>query len=119
MADGKITTELQAKDKINGLSWGLAHHPGVAGEQRSSGVAGGERSSTPAGGFWIALAGGGGGGWLYFFKDNEKSEKATEFFKLKLPTDGRDLALSPDKTQVAVAHADKTLRLYTLSAKPA
>jgi hypothetical protein len=99
-------------------------------------VAGGERSSTPAASesFWICLTGGGGGGWLYFFRpeatasasptDNAAKDKAkdspntaNEFFKLKLPTDGRDLGLSPDKTQVAVAHADKTLRLYALHEK--
>src|SRR5206468_1105733 len=50
-------------------------------------------------------------------KDNAAKDSvntANEFHKLKLPTDGRDLALSPDKTQLAVAHADKTLRLYAL-----
>lgn len=102
LKEGKIRLHLEAKEKPNGVAWGVAHHPE---------------------GYWIGLAGGGGGGWLYFFKgDNSNSPKDTtvnEFHKLKLPNDGRDLALSPDKSQVAVAHADKTLRLYTLSAKPA
>ena len=99
LAEGKIALQLEAKEKLNGVAWGVAHHPN---------------------GFWIGLAGGGGGGWLYFFKGASlKDGSANEFFKLKLPNDGRDLALSPDKTQVAVAHADKTLRLYALHDKPA
>jgi WD40 repeat protein len=100
VSDGKLALELQAKDKINGVAWGVAHHPDN---------------------FWIGLAGGGGGGWLYFFKGDAsnapKDNTANEFFKLKLASDGRDLALSPDKTHVAVAHADKTLRVYGLFAK--
>src|SRR5262245_19330539 len=94
MAEGKVALQLEAKEKINGVAWGVAHHPD---------------------GFWIGLAGGGGGGWLYFWK----GDTANEFFKLKLANDGRDLALSPDKTQAAVAHADKTLRLYDLHDKAA
>jgi len=126
MADGKLALQFEAKDKVNGTAWGIAHHPSA---------------------FWIGLTGGGGGGWLYFFKNDgevpllaspavpaakdaaakDKRSKenttkdgpttANEFFKLKLPTDGRDLALSPDKTQLAVAHADKSLRLYALHEK--
>jgi WD40 repeat protein len=91
MADGKVIRQLEAQQKLNGVAWGVTWHPA---------------------GFWIGLAGGGGGGWLYFFKP----DATNEFFKLKLPSDGRDLALSPDGTQVAVAHADKTLRLYALHA---
>jgi WD40 repeat protein len=99
VAEGKIVVQLEAKEKVNGLAWGVAHH---------------------ADGFWIGLTGGGGGGWLYFWKGEGFSEKtANEFFKLKLPNDGRDLALSPDQRQVAVAHADKTLRLYSLFEKAA
>jgi WD40 repeat protein len=89
MAEGKVVRQLEAKEKLNGVAWGVAHHPE---------------------GFWIGLAGGGGGGWLYFWKENEPQE----FFKLKLPNDGRDLALSADKRQVAVAHADSQLRVYAL-----
>jgi WD40 repeat protein len=91
IAENKALCQLEAQQKVNGVAWGVAWHPA---------------------GFWIVLTGGGGGGWLYFFKD----DAATEFFKFKLPNDGRDLALSPDGTQVAVAHADKTLRLYALHA---
>jgi len=102
MADGKVGLQLEAKEKVNGVAWGLAHHPA---------------------GFWIGLTGGGGGGWLYFWKgdysNSPKDATANEFHKLKLANDGRDLALSPDKTQLAVAHADKSLRLYSLGDKSA
>ncbi len=91
MAEGKVVRQLEAKEKLNGVAWGVAHHPE---------------------GFWIGLAGGGGGGWLYFWKENE----AQEFFKLKLLNDGRDLALSPDKRQIVVAHADSQLRVYAMHA---
>jgi len=94
MATGKVALQLETKEKVNGTAWGVAHHPDS---------------------IWIGLTGGGGGGWLYFWK----GDAATEFFKLKLASDGRDLALSPDKTQVAVAHSDMTLRLYALHDKQA
>jgi WD40 repeat protein len=90
-AAGKPVLQFENKEKINGTMWGVAWH---------------------SEGFWIGLAGGGGGGWLYFFKEGA----ANEFFKLKLKTDGRDLAFSPDGTQVAVAHSDSTLRIYALYA---
>jgi WD40 repeat protein len=91
-ADGKIAVQLEGKEKINAVAWGVAHHPD---------------------GFWVGLAGGGGGGWLYFWKGDAKEE----FFKFKLPNNGRDLALSPDRTRVAIAHADRTLRVYALHEK--
>jgi WD40 repeat protein len=92
LAEGKLRLQLEAKEKIRGTAWGVAHHPA---------------------GFWIGLSGGGGGGWLYFWKGDAQHE----FSKLKLPNDGRDFALSPDKRRVAVAHADKSLRLYALHEK--
>lgn len=94
LADGKVVRLLEAKDKIRGCAWGVAHHPDD---------------------FWIGLAGGGGGGWLYFWK----GDAPQEFFRLKLANDGRDGDLSPDKTRVAVAHADGNLRLYALHEKSA
>jgi WD40 repeat protein len=93
-ADGKQAFLLEAKEKANGVCWGLAHHPQ---------------------GFWITLAGGGGGGWLHFYK----GYAANEFHKLKLPTNGRGMSLSADGTRVAVAHADGNLRIYALHAKAA
>jgi WD40 repeat protein len=88
--ENKVLRQLEAKEKVNGVAWGVAWHPD---------------------GFWIALAGGGGGGWLYFYK----GDAANELHKFKLPTDGRDLSVSPDHQRLAVAHADKTLRLYASS----
>lgn len=95
MASGKVALQLEAKDKVHGTAWGIAHHPQ---------------------GFWIGLAGGGGGGWFYLWK--EKGEPQ-EYFKMKLKSEGRDMSLAPDATQVAVAHADMHLRIYALSEKPA
>ncbi len=88
-AEGKLELLLESKDKTKGTTWGVAHH---------------------ADGFWIGLTGGGGGGWLYFWK----GDSSQELFKLKLKFDGRGMSLSPDRTQVAVAHADAHLRLYAL-----
>ncbi|TVP95412.1 MAG: hypothetical protein EA381_18820 [Planctomycetaceae bacterium] len=88
-ADAKVVAQLQPKEKVRGTTWGVAHHPD---------------------GFWIGLSGGGGGGWLYFWRADETEE----FFKLKLKTDARGMCLSPDATRVAVAHADKNLRVYGL-----
>lgn len=92
VAEGKLARTLAPKEKVNGTMWGVARHPA---------------------GFWIGLAGGGGGGWLYFFDDSQTEE----FFKFKLPSDGRDLGVSADAMQVAVAHADRALRIYGLYPK--
>lgn len=93
-ADGKLATLLEPKEKQHGVCWGIAWHPQ---------------------GFWIQAAGGGGGGWLRFFKAGE----AGEFHALKLPANGRALALSPEKSRVAVALADGHLKIFSLSPKPA
>ncbi len=100
---GKQVVQYEAKDKVNGLAWGLRQHPA---------------------GFWVGLGGGGGGGWFYFWKDvpmgataSTASTTAPEFFKFKLPDSGRDLDLHPDQLRLAVAHADGNLRLYHLHKK--
>lgn len=93
LAENKVAVQLSPKEKVQGTAWGVARHPA---------------------GFWIGLAAGGGGGWLYFWKDDQ----AEEFFKLKLKSDGRGMCVSPDGTRVAVAHADKNLRIYGLFAAP-
>lgn len=81
--------QLLGKGAGDGVCWGVAWHPE---------------------GFWIGQAGGGGGGWLRFFKPD-----ATEdFHAMKLPANGRGMALSPDATQVAVAMANGYLRVYAL-----
>ncbi len=64
-------------------------------------------------GLWIEVVGG-GGGWLRFFKAGE----ANEFHAVKLPANGRSLALSPDKSKVAVALADGHLKIFSLLPKP-
>ena len=92
--DGKLATLLEPKEKQQGVCWGIAWHPQ---------------------GLWIQVAGGGGGGWLRFFKAGE----ANEFHAVKLPANGRGLALSPDKTRVAVALADGHLKIFALTPKPA
>jgi len=90
LATGKVDLVLGAKEKTQGATWGVAHHPA---------------------GFWIGLSGG-GGGFFHFWKGDANHE----FFKLKLASDGRGMSLSPDRTQVAVAHADLHLRTYALHA---
>jgi hypothetical protein len=93
MADNKIVTQMGPKEKVQGTAWGVAWHPS---------------------GFWIGLTAGGGGSWFVFWKPDQQEE----FFKMKLKSDGRGLALAPDATRVAVAHADKNLRIYGLFEAP-
>ena len=93
LSDGKLERVMQSKDKQRGSIWGVAHHPDA---------------------FWIGLCGG-SGGWLFFWKDDAENE----FHKLKLKSDGRGMSVSPDQTQLAVAHADRHLRSYTLVEPPA
>ncbi len=85
---GKILQQLETKAKSRGAVWGLAWHPS---------------------GFWVGLSGG-GGGWLNFWKGDTQHE----FHSMKLKSDGRGMGMSPDRTQIAVAHADSHLRLYSL-----
>jgi hypothetical protein len=87
VAEGRLQQVLGSKDRTVGTTWGLSWHPG---------------------GFWVGLTGGGGGGWLYFWK----GDVADEFFRLKLPSDGRGMSVTADGVGVAVAHADGQLRLY-------
>lgn len=84
---GGIDQLLETKDKTKGTAWGVAHHGGD---------------------FWVAVSGGGGGGWLYFWR----GDTSQEFFKLALKNDGRGMSMSPDQSQLAVAHADGVLRIY-------
>ncbi|MBX3437693.1 MAG: hypothetical protein KF861_09395 [Planctomycetaceae bacterium] len=89
VAGAKLDLLLETQEKSQGTAWGVAHHPE---------------------GFWVGLSGGGSGGWLWFWR----GDAAHEFFKLRLKSDGRGMSLSPDRTQVAVAHADMHLRTYAL-----
>lgn len=95
MESGKVALQLEAKEKVHGTAWGIAHHPQ---------------------GLWIGLAGGGGGGWFYFWKEAGEPQ---EVFKMKLKTDARGMSLAADDTRVAVAHVDMHLRIYALTEKTA
>ena len=83
---------LTSDDKPRGTLWGIAQH---------------------ATGFWVGVAGGGGGGWLYFWRDGESEA----YFKHKLKSDGRGMTLSPGGEELAVAHADRQLRVYRMLAE--
>ena len=83
--------QLEGKGAGNGVCWGVAWHPE---------------------GFWIGQAGGGGGGWLRFFK----ADASEDFHAMKLPANGRGMALAADAQSVAVAMANGYLRVYALHA---
>lgn len=87
---GKAKDPLKPKDDVTATAWRPMHHPA---------------------GFLLAVGGGHGGGCLWFWKPNETAS----FHLAKLPADARDVDLHTDKTQLAVAHTDKTLRLYSLT----
>ncbi|ADB15912.1 WD-40 repeat protein [Pirellula staleyi DSM 6068] len=89
---GKVVTQYEGKEKLNGVAWGVKQHPS---------------------GCWIGLSGGGGGGWLYFWKE----ATAPEFAKVKLPDTGRDFDLHSDGLRVVVAHADSQIRVLELRKK--
>ncbi|MBX3448597.1 MAG: hypothetical protein KF777_03505 [Planctomycetaceae bacterium] len=86
---GELVRVLESKDKTKGTVWGVAQHPSNR---------------------WLAVSGGGGGGWLHGWTGDE----ANEFGRLNLKNDGRGMSLSRDGSQLAVAHADKHLRIYQL-----
>jgi WD40 repeat protein len=90
---GKRLRLLQPAQAFQGTMWGVAHHPD---------------------GFWIG-AGGGSGGSLWFWKEDQ--EKA--FHAVKLPSNGRDLALHPAGIRLAVPHADGAVRFYDMAGKVA
>jgi len=80
-----------SKENLQGVVWGLAFHPV---------------------GFLIGATGGGGGGSLLFWRpDSER-----EFHRLALAATSCDLALHPDGRRLVVAHYDKKLRLYEMTA---
>lgn len=87
----KVVQQYSPKESIHGTAWGIAEHPA---------------------GFWVGLTGGGGGGWLYFWRGDE----AAESFKLKLKAEGRGMSVSPKRHFLAVAHADRHLRIYSPTA---
>lgn len=86
---GKAKDPLRPKDDITATAWRPMHHPS---------------------GFLFAVGGGHGGGALWFWKP----EETASFHIVKLPADARDMDLHKDQAQVAIAHADKTLRIFSL-----
>jgi WD40 repeat protein len=88
---GKRLQLLTPKEAFQGTMWGVVHHPD---------------------GFWIG-AGGGSGGALWFWKGDQ--DKA--FHTVKLPSNGRDLALHPHGIRLAVPGADGAVRFYDMAAK--
>lgn len=87
---GKLTQKLRPETDFTGFALGVVWHPD---------------------GFLIGAGSGNSGGALWFWKpDQEKS-----FFSFKLPNEGFDLDLHPDGARLAVAHFDKTLRIYSMT----
>lgn len=84
----------RSKDKLKGVAWGAILHPE---------------------GFVAGVSGGSGGGFLLFWKPDGEHE----FHKIKLPDTARDLALSPDGMELAIAHYDGHLRIARMAEKPA
>lgn len=87
--EGKQVQLFKPKEDLRGSTWGVEFHPD---------------------GYLISVVGGGSGGFIYFF--DEKA--ATPQDEVKLPRPGRDLDLHPDGLQLAVAHFDNVIRLYTM-----
>ena len=90
---GKQKHLLRPKAAFRGLAWNVRFH--------RSGIV-------------IAVGGGGTGGALWFWKQGEDKS----FHSLKLKNNGRDMDMHPDQSRLAVAHADKTIRLYSMVPKP-
>ena len=91
-SDGKAR-QFKPKDAFQGTGWGVAVHPA---------------------GFVVA-AGGAGQGRLWFWTVKDGANVHT----VNVPTNARDMALSPDGTRVAVAGSNGTAIVYTLVSEPA
>ena len=90
---GEQTIEHLSKGPLQGVAWNVVLHPENV----------------------IISCTGGSGGNLLFWKPGEKET----FHQLKMPSDVRDLCLSPDGKYVAAAHGNGHLSLCLLDAKPA
>lgn len=91
--NNKQTIEHLSKGPLQGVAWNVAFH--------SDGM--------------IISSSGGSGGYLLFWKAGEKET----FHQLKLPSDVRDLALSPDGVSIVAAHANGHLSICRMEPKPA
>lgn len=83
--------QLKTKEAFQGTAWGVAFHPAR----------------------FVLAAAGGSGGRVWFWKDD-----VTSVHMLTLPTNGRDLALSPDSSRFAVAGANGRLWVYAFAPAP-
>lgn len=92
-AKGEQIIEHLSKGPLKGVAWNVALHP--------------EK--------FIISSTGGSGGYLLFWKPGEKEP----FHQLKMPSDVRDLALSPKGTHVAAVHSNSHLSICKLDEKSA
>ncbi len=84
--------QFKPKDAFQGTAWGVGFLPG---------------------GYTVAV-GGGSGGRVWFWKGDDVS-----MHTVNLPAGGRDLALHPAGDRLAVALANGTAQVYTLTPRPA
>ncbi|MCA9179718.1 MAG: hypothetical protein KDB14_34920 [Planctomycetales bacterium] len=99
----RITHHLRQAKTDNGIAWGIREHRD---------------------GFWVgAVAKRTGKGELLFWRpdpapaDGAKPIEQQPFHAQELPSCARGLDLLPDQNQLAIAHADGTLRIYDLTPK--
>lgn len=91
---GEIRRQIKsADDNLKGIAWGVRFHPDKF-------LVGAIADRTGKGELWFA-----------------KLEEETPFHTVKLKSAARSLDLLPDKTRLAVAHADGFVRLYRMTAK--
>ena len=93
-AEFKLQRHHRSKEKLKGVAWGVVLHPEN---------------------FIVGISGGSGGGHLLFWQPDGEHE----FHKLKLPDTARDLSLSPNGMDLAIAHYDRHLRIARMAEKPA
>ncbi|MCA8996192.1 MAG: hypothetical protein KDA80_04385 [Planctomycetaceae bacterium] len=89
--EAKQVIEHLSKGPLQGVCWNVALHPEKV----------------------IIGSSGGSGGHLLFWKEGE----AETFHQLKMPSDVRDFALSPDHSHVAAAHGNGHLSICKLDKK--
>ncbi len=92
-AKGEQVIEHLSKGPLKGVAWNVALHPEKV----------------------IVSSTGGSGGNLLFWKPGEKET----FHQLKMPSDVRDFALSPNGQHLAAAHANHHLSICKLDVKQA
>lgn len=92
-AKGEQLIEHLSKGPLKGVAWNVVLHPGNV----------------------VIGSTGGSGGYLLFWKQGEKEP----FHQLKLKSDVRDFALSPDNQYVAAVHSNKHISICRLGEKQA